>query len=357
MKNKLGFTLAEIMIVLVLVGVISVLTIQTVVMQKSSFTFSCYHFFRDLKIAVGHMGAQTETGGLNSFSCEKAKDVSADAYQTCVSFGKSHEEEETNDYIMDYRTGRGFCQGLARTLGTASAVDCTNLNNATLTDVYGSMTNESFRLMNGYIIYVSDRQTDANIPYRIITVDLNGNKTPNKKGEDIISFAIFDNGEILPVGEAATSTKHFMAVIKIQNVLTRTGTDGEEITESQKKAINAVRHPDYIARTSAGKQMSFKDAYCRVFGASEAYSAYCSGYSDFSETFKGGISVKKCLSNAPVGEETAEQAAQKSYTCEFTVIKPQVSKIIPISQDVYSSKNNEEDKEDGATDANQIYKY
>ena len=352
MKNKFGFTLAEILIVLVVVGVIFVLTIQTIVMQKNNFAFSCYHFFRDLKIAVGHMGAQTETGGLNSFSCEKADE---EYYAECVADGKEGTE---NENIIDYRTGTGFCQGLARTLGTASSVNCTNLNNADLSDVYGSMAHESFRLMNGYIIYVSDRQTEgANIPYRILTVDLNGNKNPNKNGEDIISFAIFDNGEILPVGEAATSTKHFMAVIKIQNTLARTGTDGEEITESQKKAINAVRHPAYIARTSARKQMSFKDAYCRTLGTSEAYSSYCSGYSDFTETFSDGISVKKCLSNAPVGEETAEQAAQKSYTCEYTVIKPQVSKLIPIAQDAYSSKNNEEDIDEESKEANQIYKY
>ena len=50
-----------------------------------------------------------------------------------------------------------------------------------------------------------------------------------------------------------------MAVIKIQNTQQREGSDSDELTESQKKALSALRHPAYIARTSGGKQMNFKE--------------------------------------------------------------------------------------------------
>ena len=67
MQRK-GFTLGEILIVLLLIGILSVLSIQTVKTQQQKFTFTCYHLYRDLKIAVGHMAAQTYGGSLKSFS-------------------------------------------------------------------------------------------------------------------------------------------------------------------------------------------------------------------------------------------------------------------------------------------------
>lgn len=367
MKQK-GFTLAEILLVLVTVGVIMVLTIQTVAAQRSNFAFSCYHFFRDLKITIGHMGASTVNGGLNSFNCDQALDVDDATYQACVADGKSG---TANTYLVNYNTGTGFCKGLASAMSTASKIKCTDadLNTATLNNVYGNIANgqsENFRLMNGYLIYVSNKNAASGTgqPYRIVSVDLNGNNSPNTTGKDIISFAVFDNGEVLPVGEAATSTNHFIAVIKMKNIL--------EMPESNAQTvINSMRHPAAIIKTSDKKPLSFKDAYCKVFGSSSADPMYCSGYTSFDEKFKFTFTEGESTSTVDVPVTICTQAqynsdgtvAQKVNNqdfvaeCEFNVVKPQISKLIPTTQDVYSSVNNEEDTDEESGTANQIYKY
>ena len=219
---------------------------------------------------------------------------------------------------------------------------------------------------NKYLIYVSDRVSSngTGLPYRIVSADLNGNNGPNEIDVDIISFAIFDNGEVLPIGEAATSTKHFIAVIKMRNIL-------ERPESSSQSVINSMRHPAAIIRTTDKKPLAFKDAYCKVFGSSSAAPTYCSGYTNFGEKFKLQMEVDGTATDVEVPVTVCTQAqynvdgtpVQKVNgqdfvaECEFTVIKPQVSRLIPITQDVYSSLNNEEDTDEGTGEANQIYKY
>lgn len=385
--NKQGFTLAEVLIMMVLVGVISVLSIQTVKTEKTKFGFSCYHFFKDLKTTVGHMGSSTIGGTLNSFSCEKAADVSTAEYTACLAAGNntgSTEPEEgeeegegesgtpiTSDYLLDYRTGEGFCKGIAQYLGTASKIECdaAKLNNATLSNVYGSISlgqAENFRLMNGYLIYISNRIAVplSNTAYRILSVDLNGNSSPNKTDEDIISFAIYDNGEVLPLGEAAINPKFFNTVIKMRNIL-------PVPAANQEAALKSARHPTAIIRNSSNKPLSFKDSYCRVLGSSPVDPNYCSGYTSFTEKFKlsqtsagSAVTTEVPVTICSQAKYNADGSPAQTVNgqgfvaeCEFNVIKPQVSKFIPVSQDVFSSRNNNEDSDEGTGEANQIYQY
>ena len=63
-------------------------------------------------------------------------------------------------------------------MSTASKVKCSasDLNNATLSNPYGNIASgqkENFRLINKYLIYVSDRVTSngTGLPYRVISAD------------------------------------------------------------------------------------------------------------------------------------------------------------------------------------------
>ncbi|MCR5261540.1 MAG: hypothetical protein K6C94_06840 [Candidatus Gastranaerophilales bacterium] len=367
--KKDGFSLAEILIMLAIVGVISILTLVVVINDRNKFGFNCYYFFRDLKTTVGHMGAQTVSGSLNSYSCEDAEEVGSTEFAACMAAGKNSEEDA---YILDYRTDAGFCKGMGKYLGTASKIKCTDsdMNSATLSSPYGTIASgkvENFRLMNGYLVYISQKVTPATgTPYRVVSVDLNGNGVPNEVGKDILSFAVFDNGEVLPIGEAATDPKNFNAVIKMRNVMEMPDTDA-----AKQAVVNSMRHPSAIIRTANKTPLSFKDAYCRVLGSSPVDPTYCNGYTSFTEKFKMTISDGGTPTTVNVPVTICSQTKYNAdgspaqqingvgvvAECEFNVIKPQVSKFIPSTQDVYSSQNNNEDVDAGTGEANQIYQY
>lgn len=359
MQRK-GFSLGEILIVLLVVGVLAVLSIQTVKSQQDKFTFTCYHLYRDIKIAVGHMASQTYGGSLKSFSCENASQTAA--YSQCIADGLAN---QANANLLNYggtNGGQDFCKGLSKTLGTASSVNCTTLSGATLTSPYGNLGAEgskvtaspNFTLMNGYLVYVSNRVAPAGTTkgYRIITIDINGYKKPNVAGKDIISFAVFDGGEVLPLGTPAHNVNYFNAVIKVRNIL-YLGAD------KKTEALSAVRHPTVLVlNRTTKKPYTFKEAYCAANGQSENYPNYCNGIS-VSGNFTQNLPISVCTN-----KKTKVNGVDYYAECEFTVIKPQVTKFIPAAQDAYSSKNNNEDVtttvgDDGSTYThnNQIFMY
>lgn len=355
-----GFTFAEIFITLLVIGVITVLSIQAVATKKTNFAFTCYHFLRDLKITAGHMATSTVGGSLGSYSCDRALDSdNPDDYTQCMAAGQSGSSENT--FLLDYKTGKGFCQGLATTMASASAIKCDNLYNATLSSIYGSINSSSepnFTLINKYLIYISDRVASGSTkPYRIVTADLNGHSQPNKTGEDIISFAVFDNGEVLPLGNAAQDTKYFMGVIKVKNILQRSA-------ESSTKAVQSMLHPMALVKKANKKNLTFKEAYCWTYGSSENDPSYCTGYSSSGQSFDMGgstLNVSICTQdqyNADGSPSHQINGQDFVAECDFNIIKPQVSKFVPVLQDVYSSKNNLEGyDDDGKPIYNQIYKY
>lgn len=360
MQRK-GFTLGEILIVLLLIGILSVLSIQTVKTQQQKFTFTCYHLYRDLKIAVGHMAAQTYGGSLKSFSCDSVAQTAN--YSQCVADGLAG---QSNANLLNYggaNGGQDFCKGLSKVLGTASSINCTTFSGATLASPYGSLgaegakvtnSTENFRLINGYLVYVSDKiaQSGTTKGYRVVTFDVNGNKKPNVTGKDIISFAVFDSGEVLPLGTPANDANYFNAVIKVRNILYMG-------TANKTAAINAMRHPTtLVINRTTKKPYTFKEAYCAAYGQSENYPSYCNGIA-VSGNFSTNLPISVCT-NKSVKVGSNDYFAE----CEFTVVKPQVSKFIPISQDAYSSKNNSEDtvtsEDDNGntyTQSSQIYMY
>ena len=66
MKNKSGFTLPEVLIMLTIIGVITALTITVVSTERAKFGLNCYHLLRELQITAGSLAAQTSDGNLYS---------------------------------------------------------------------------------------------------------------------------------------------------------------------------------------------------------------------------------------------------------------------------------------------------
>lgn len=355
--NKKGFTLAELMITLSIIGVMAVLSMQTIKTVKDKYAFMCYYLFRDLKIAVGHMAADSVFGSLNSVTCDK-DNLSGDDYSTCISDAVAG---NSNDNIIDYKTDTGFCKSLAKYLSAASKVECAagDINNATVSNIYGNLTKPNFKLLNRNYVYVSSRQVGTNPKtYRIVSFDLNGHSSPNRGGKDIVSFAIFDNGEILPLGDPAGDPNYFMAVIKMRTTADRDaqsdmapGSSSSEISAAIEKSKREVRFPNVCTfSTNTKKNLSFREAYCTVSNVSDNYPSYCTGV-----LLAGG---KFLNSNMNVYDYCVGTSyASKKPECEYNVVKPSISKFFPVLKDVYSSKNNTDDIDTESGDANQIYMY
>ncbi len=212
-KNKNGFTMAEILIVLMIVGIIMALSIQSIRILTASYTSLAYFEFNTMKQIAGEMIAGKMAIPLKDDNNKEIK------------LSKLIETKNSNG------TGRRlstiitpedsvFCKGMTLIMNTAGKKDCDALYTATdssTIEPYINITTNSkpnFSTTNGRMYYVSKRITPPNgvsstYGYRLVAVDLNGKSKPNtsvnstRRPPDIITFLILDNGEIYPLGAAA----------------------------------------------------------------------------------------------------------------------------------------------------------
>lgn len=400
MKKQHGFTLAEILIMLVILGVISTLSISVLSMQKAKFGLNCYYLLRELQLTVGSMAAQTDEGTLISKITEPQ--------ETTDENGTVTNTEETK---YDLSSDSDFCKFLANSLNSASTLNCSDgdLFNATTSSIYGGISSNStpnFRLVNKYSFYISKHVTGGKTAagevkpgYRMLAVDLNGDGKPNATDDDIIAFAIFDNGAILPYGVAATNERqdkngkteyvpYFSTVIKGRNLVSSSVSLSED--ESLSKVSDSslswmypsviIRNPDSGSSLRRQRKLSFKDSYCKVYADEITWydSSYCTGYTTITNdwtltllTTKNSTeeereySVTKCgkycgETNCYDDEETWYSHSPNTdplaiIECSCHVIKPKVSNFIPIMQDVYHAHYGK-DSEDN-TVSQSIYKF
>lgn len=391
MKKHTGFTLAEVLIMLLIIGVIATLSI-IVNTQKAKFGLNCYYLLRELQLTAGSLAAQTTEGTLNSKITELI---------TTTDEGGNTTEEEAVKY--DLSKDSDFCKFFANTLNSASVLKCSDgdLYSATTSDIYNGISSSSepnFRLINRYSIYLSKHVSggttgtgEVKPGYRMVAVDLNGDASPNATDNDIISFAIFDNGTVLPYGVAATNKRkdkngneeyipYFQTVIKGKNLVTnKVIVKEEQVLKRLEKSSLAhmypsviFKNPDNISETGNPRDLSFKDSYCKVYADEITWYDlnYCNGYTAITKdwnlklltnsttTSESGTtatevmrdySVTKCGkycgdSNAACYDNEEEWYAHNAgkeptaiIDCSCNIIKPQVSKFIPILQDVYSA--------------------
>lgn len=390
-RNK-GFTLAEVLIMIVIVGVITTLSITVVSTQKAKFGLNCYYLLRELQITAGSLATRTDEGNLYSKISEQQ--------ETTDESGNTTSEEVVKYDLTDDST---FCKYLANSLNSASVLKCStsDLFSATTSNIYNGISATAvpnFRLINRYSIYLSKHVAGGTTAagevkpgYRMIAVDMNGDGKPNKTDDDIIAFAIFDNGMVLPYGVAATNTRtddegkseyvpYFQTVIKGKNLVPSKVVleESNVLNRLEKASISwmfpsvLVKNPDNVAGNGIPRNLSFKDSYCKVYADEVTWydSSYCTGYTAITKDWN-----LKILTNTTTTDETgttpAEQMTDYSVTkcgkycgasgsdcyddeeswyvahpgvdptaiidCSCNVIKPQVSKFIPVLQDVYAA--------------------
>lgn len=248
MKRKHNaFTLSEVLISLAVIGVIMCFYIPVKKTVDNLYTTLGYFAYNNVNL----MARQLITG-------MDLKNV-----ETVEVGGIAQTILTTDDKV--------FCESIVDISNTAGDMNCetADLYTASGTEISGLQPDEpTFLASNGQRFYLSKRIStipnaiSSTYGYRILSVDLNGKRVPNfvagtgsgSKYGDIISFAIIDNGLVIPVGQAATDRNYINTRVKAFRY--DGGTD--------------YKHPyqiEYLPASNGTNTMPFKEAFCNIQGS------------------------------------------------------------------------------------------
>ncbi len=307
-KNKFGFTLAEVLVCLVIIGVIMAVSVQTIKVIRASYSSLAYFEFLNIQKIAGEMIA-----GLTFESMKDSQGANIGNPTTMKTFNGVSYTTITDDNTVFCK----FVTSLSNTVGIDSSNECSNLFDVSqgasepkliITDSgEGSeWDNPTFISTSGRRYYISRKVAEGTsisdkYGYFLISVDLNGTQGPNtteydgKKVPDIVTFMILDNGEVFPLGVAADNLKvgerttlYLNSKVKgyyFEHDESRT-TSPEECTITGKvpgKRCNfgVIYAPNQNSPGVEGKEnffFSYREAYCSSLGTRESsYENYCAG--------------------------------------------------------------------------------
>ncbi|HIS88619.1 TPA: prepilin-type N-terminal cleavage/methylation domain-containing protein [Candidatus Avigastranaerophilus faecigallinarum] len=326
-RYKLGFTLAEVLVALVIIGVIMAISVHSIKIVKSSYTSLAYFAHKNVVNMVGvlNSGASPE----DSIDDSQGNPLPSMIAQCKKSNGAIVQVLKSDrEYLNDFGTPlcsqrvnstaevkNLFCKSMTSISNTAGKTRCDSLFQTNLSSNDNSTSafeepyisnldynNPTFIATNGQRYYLSEWTYNSQISdtygYRLIAVDLNGTARPNKTERDglnpppdIITFMIMDNGEVYPLGVAATNIElNTGRVIQYLNSKVkgyyytydpnRTVNVAPECTqvikgEKQQTCNYAIV---YLQNDEGTSFFNYRDAYCKSLGGKEnAYSEYCNG--------------------------------------------------------------------------------
>ena len=324
-KKRKGFTLPEILIAVVLAGFIATTATQVIQINKTAYVSLAYYTYDNLKGALGELiipetqNLDIETEGFGRYTMLVTGPT---GFLERVIKNDLHKHE---NYIDLNPEEINFCTSMSEIMNTQGVVDCTTTNNFTLQDAESNdikvPATPNFTTTNGQRFYFGQDISNATVDfdenvgrivisdygYRIVAVDINGKSKPNSSSTvaslppDIISFAILDNGEVLPLGVAADNirvgkkTHRYLSSIvngyRFKN-LSKVNVPHFCIAKQPKINEKGEAVPDYIcdyAKEGVGNKnddekiaFSFRQAYCNALPTDSnftglALSGYCNG--------------------------------------------------------------------------------
>ena len=187
MKRKIGFTLAEILITLSIIGVVTAITLPTVInrTQKQELVTRYKKFYS--VISQAYILAQNSNGGTIEGLCNSNNDYIT-LFSKYIKNAKTCTTNEDNPYCFTSEfktlTGRTISQDPGSTLTTIDGVNIIFLHSSSNCTGTGELKQP--------------------IGCARLRVDLNGNKQPNTVGYDIFDFYLTKKG-VLPRGHEDTS--------------------------------------------------------------------------------------------------------------------------------------------------------
>ena len=183
---KKAFTLAEVLITLGIIGVVAALTIPTLVKdyQKKTYVAALKKSHAELTEVFKRIKATENASTIRGSSLYQAilndEDV-YDKFKNHMNIIKYDKDLPYNYLFIDQLTEE-----------SNEIIDCTNSN--------------CFQMTNGAIFNISPRsglQSRKNNLLFNITIDINGEKSPNRFGRDVFNFWMDDNGSLWGVGQNA----------------------------------------------------------------------------------------------------------------------------------------------------------
>ena len=192
--KKLGFTLAETLITLGIVGIVSALTIPTLVSNNQN--------------------------KINASKLASAIPAVENAFTTMMATEGVQDFAET-EFAQNYTTGNSILSKYTKIIGSNSLSvyyenlkPFKNINSKNVTSVPSKIT---YQLKNGATILLSKtnreiteaQAEEAGIPITTssleLRIDVNGKQEPNVIGRDLFSFLVGSDGHLYPIGSLTTS--------------------------------------------------------------------------------------------------------------------------------------------------------
>ena len=222
--NKKGFTLAEVLVSMTIIGIIMAMSVQTIKIVKASYSSLAFFELKNMQQIAGEL-----IGGISGKTVNGIKDITV------------RKEINGKSRILLTDDDDKFCNYIVAISNVAGKTGCGPIYKAKMVtwrpnpddntisyiepriealDVKNAKNVEAtFVLANGKKYYISEWTKNTNISahmgFRVIAVDLNGTRNPNiidgsylgSKVPDIISFMILDNGAVYPLGVAADNLR------------------------------------------------------------------------------------------------------------------------------------------------------
>lgn len=206
-NKNYGFTLAEIIIAMAIIGIITTLALTTLKPAKSATKYLYMNAFNSLGVAY-YNGF---TLGYNPFSEKDAEGTQNAVHSSANDTGAEILCRALTSYINTKDNVRDPNDSNKDFSASCSSTKITSPNADSFTD-----DKVQFIANNGMKYYISDLISDDDIKFYLVFADTNGDKKPNsfeyikktkddgteviEQWPDIYSFAMLETGRIVPLG-------------------------------------------------------------------------------------------------------------------------------------------------------------
>lgn len=199
--QKKGFTLAEVLITIGIIGVVAAMTLPTLIEKhkKAELQNALKAGYSQLQQALERMHADMGyTPTPQDFAARKFKEQYIKYFESPI----------------DCQWGGVYASGNAKLCGKGTVITGES-GSAELSDIYSIYNSTSeqkmsstiiddgqFALKNGMLVMIENVAAGA----LYITIDVNGiNKRPNIWGYDVFTFQLMNDGKLLPMGAEGTA--------------------------------------------------------------------------------------------------------------------------------------------------------
>ena len=173
MKRKYAFTLAEVLVTLGIIGVVSAMTVPSLMQnyQRQSYVTQLHKAYNELSQAL--VRYQNDKNAINLTEAGLSSETAA------------------QNFLKDYFKVVSECDTFTT---PCFAATYKTMGGSTITDAYFQFNHKTYVLANG----ISLRPLYSKINDKIlnIIVDINGQKGPNILGRDLFMIIIYNNGII-----------------------------------------------------------------------------------------------------------------------------------------------------------------